>query len=128
MKLKPSIISSKLYHRKAHPPECGRPPYASREVKHGVTSGLALLDTIALSLRFLKTDWAPMGSGAILQPDDSPASVAATKRLADEICDFDLTIKGARLRPVRFDSQMHRAERHFHSFVGEAACGPLGYL
>jgi hypothetical protein len=58
-----------------------------------------------------------------MQPDDSPTSVAAPKRLLEDgICDFDLTMGGARLRPIRFDSRKcTEQERHFHSFVGETA-------
>ena len=56
-----------------------------------------------------------------MRHDDSPASVAVTKRLTDDgICEFDLTLKGTCLRPVRFDSRKWtEQERHFHSFVGE---------
>jgi hypothetical protein len=74
----------------------------------------------------LKTDWSAEGFGSILmQPDDSPASIAATTRLLEDgICDFDVTMGGARLRPIRFDSRKcTEQERHFHSFVGETACG-----
>ena len=40
---------------------------------------------------------------------------------------FDLTLKGARLHPVRLDSRKcTEQELHFHSFVGEAACGRWG--
>ena len=35
---------------------------------------------------------------------------------------FDLTLKGARLRPIRFGSRRCTdSEQHYHSFVGEAA-------
>ena len=41
-----------------------------------------------------------------MQPDDNPASVAATERLTDDgICEFAPTLKAARLRPVQFDSR-----------------------
>jgi hypothetical protein len=58
-----------------------------------------------------------------MQPDDQPTSVAATtKLLEDGICDFDLTQGGVRLRPIHFDSRKcTEQERHFHSFMGEAA-------
>jgi hypothetical protein len=60
-----------------------------------------------------------------MQPDDSPASVAATTRLLEDgIWDFDTTMGGARLRPIRFDSRKcTEQERHFHFFVGETTCG-----
>ena len=39
-------------------------------------------------------------------------------------CRFDLTLKGARLRPIRFGSRRCTPqEQHYHSFVGEAAVG-----
>ena len=43
-----------------------------------------------------------------MQPHDNPASIAATTRLlADGICDFDVTMGGARLRPIRVDSRKY---------------------
>jgi len=56
---------------------------------------------------FLKTDWSASGMAWILmQPDDSPASIAAT-RLLKEIGtnEFDATMDGPRLLPVRFGSR-----------------------
>jgi hypothetical protein len=52
---------------------------------------------------FLKTDWADgTGMGWILmQPDNSEASIVALALLHfDCICPFDLTMNGARLRPI----------------------------
>jgi hypothetical protein len=65
-----------------------------------------------------------------MQPDDSAASIAATTKLAkDGICDFDLTLGGTQLRPIRFDSwKCTKQERHFYSFVDKAACGRWAIL
>jgi hypothetical protein len=56
---------------------------------------------------FLKTDWAGTGMGWILmQPDDSDASAAELALFrSDGICNFDVTMNGARLRPIRFGSR-----------------------
>ena len=61
----------------------------------------------------------------LLQPDDSIQSKAASLKLATTgECDFDLTLKGPRLRPVCFNSRANRDyEKNYHSFVGETACG-----
>ena len=75
---------------------------------------------------FIKTDWSATGMGFILmQPDDSEASKEALVHLTDQAdADFDATSNGARLRPILFGSRhCSTKERHFHSFVGEAACG-----
>ena len=60
---------------------------------------------------------------ALMQPDDSKESCAAMASLAkDQDCDFDTTLKGARLRPIQFQSrQCLEQEQHYHSFVGKAA-------
>jgi hypothetical protein len=128
IKLKPLRKLIKLYHRKPIPPTAWTPTLRLLfdEVKLGVTSSPCLARYDHHKPTFLKTDWSADGFGSILmQPDDSPASLAATKRLVEEgICDFDLTLGGARLRPCRFDSRKcTEQEEHFHSFVGEAACG-----
>jgi hypothetical protein len=131
IKLKPLRQLIKLCHHKSIPPSAWTPPLSLLfdEVKLGVTSSPCLARYDRNKLTFLKTDWSADGFGSILmQPDDSPASVAATQRLVEDgVCDFDLTLKGARSRPVRFDSRKcTEQERHFHSFVGEAACGRWG--
>jgi hypothetical protein len=56
---------------------------------------------------FLKADWAGTGMGWILmQPDDSDASAAELALFqSDGICNFDVTMNGARLRPIRFGSR-----------------------
>jgi hypothetical protein len=72
---------------------------------------------------FLKTDWSANAFGYILmQPDDSPESLAALDHLAcTGDCKFDLTLKGALLCPIRFGSRRCTdLEQHYHLFVGEA--------
>ena len=60
-----------------------------------------------------------------MQPDDSKKSCTAMASLAkDQDCDFDTTLKGARLRPIQFQSrQCLEREQHNHSLIGEAATG-----
>ena len=74
----------------------------------------------------VKTDWSANGMGWILmQPANSDKSkLALAKLYATGICDFDVTMGGARLRPVRFGSRRcTEREQHYHSFVDEAGCG-----
>jgi hypothetical protein len=128
IKLKPLRKLIKQYHRKPIPPAAWTSDLQLlfNEVKVGVTSSPCLARYDRNKPVFLKTDWSADGFGSIImQPDDSPASLAATKKLRETgHCDFDLTLGGARLRPVKFDSRKcTEQERHFHSFVGEAACG-----
>jgi len=60
----------------------------------------------------------------LMQPDDSPASIAATHLLKEKGTNqFDATMDG----PVRFGSRACLdKEKWFHSFVGEGACGRWG--
>ena len=50
---------------------------------------------------------------------------AATAKLRDTgECDFDLSLDGARLRQILFNSRScTQSERHYHGFIGEIACG-----
>ena len=61
----------------------------------------------------------------LMQPDDSDSSTAALTLLRSErTCNFDVTMNGARFRPIRFGSRScTERERQYHSFVGEAGCG-----
>ena len=62
----------------------------------------------------------------LMQPaDDDDEFVVATKQLiSGGKCLFDLTMKGARLRPIAFGSRSDTdLERKYYSFVGETACG-----
>jgi hypothetical protein len=128
IKLKPLRQLIKKFHRKPIPIDEWTPPLRQlfEDVKLGVTSSPCLARYDSAKPLFLKTDWSAGGFGSILmQPGDSAADIAATAKLLETgICDFDLTMGGARLRPIRFDSRAcTEQERHFHSFVGEAACG-----
>ena len=60
-----------------------------------------------------------------MQPDHSEASKEALLLLTTTgVCKFDLAMKGAWLRPIRFGSRAYTdREVHFHSFVGETGCG-----
>ena len=74
---------------------------------------------------FLKTDWSAEGMGYILmQPDDSDNSKATTINFLETgVCDFDLTLKSPRLRPICFNFRSNKDyEVHYHSFVGKIAC------
>ena len=71
------------------------------------------------------TDWAGTGMGWILmQPDDFDASEAAFALLrSGSIYNFNVTMNGARLCPIRFGSRSCTERvRHYHSFIGEAGC------
>ena len=75
---------------------------------------------------FLKIDWSAGGMGYILmQADDTSQSVATFQLLKEKgECAFDLSLDGPRLIPVFFGSRSNQPfEIHYHSFVGEVACG-----
>ena len=75
---------------------------------------------------FLKTDWSAGGMEYILmQPDNSPESLAAIFHLESTgKCLFDCKYSGPRLMTVVFNSRTNLDhEKHYHSFVGEIACG-----
>jgi hypothetical protein len=114
--IKPLRLLERQHHRHPIPSSQWTPLLSAvwEELKLGITSSLCLARYDASKPCFLKTDWSALGMGWVLmQPDDSPASVIA--------------MSGARLRPVRFGSHSCTdRERHFHSFVGEAACGRWG--
>ncbi|MGH7954887.1 MAG: reverse transcriptase family protein, partial [Gloeomargaritales cyanobacterium] len=96
------------------------------QLKHAVTSSPCLARYDSRLPCFLKTDWSADGMGFVMmQPEDSEAANAAIAKLrSGGDCDFDITMKGARLQPLVFGSRRcDKRERHFHSFVGEAACG-----
>jgi hypothetical protein len=96
------------------------------DLKVGITSLPYLARYDSSKPYFLKTDWAGTGMGWILmQPDDSDSSAAALALLrSDGICNFDVTMNGAHLCPIRFGSRgCTERERHYHSFAGEAGYG-----
>ena len=75
---------------------------------------------------FLKTDWSTGGMGYILmQPDDSPDSLAAITHLATTgECLFHISLDGPRLRPLLFGSRANLSyECNYHSFLREVAYG-----
>jgi hypothetical protein len=128
IRVKPLRLLERQHHRKPIPPALWTPPLTSlwNELKIGITSSPCLARYDSSKPCFLKTDWSGLGMGWILmQPDDSDASKVALALLrSDGICDFDLSMNGARLRPIRFGSRScTERECHFHSFVGEAGCG-----
>ena len=60
-----------------------------------------------------------------MQPaTDNKSQAASKKLLASGECLFGLSSHGARLKPIAFTSRSCTlVERHFHSFMGEAASG-----
>ena len=128
IRVKPLRALERRHHRKSIPPEMWTSSLTHLwdKLKLAVTSSPCLARYDSSLPCFLKTDWASTGMGWILmQPDNSDASKAALALLRSEgICTFDLTMNGARLRPIRFGSRScTERECHYHSFVGEAACG-----
>jgi hypothetical protein len=80
---------------------------------------------------YVKTDWSSRAKGGVLcQPDCSPeAEVAIKRELEGADSEFDKTISGLRLRPLRFISKVNTAsEQHHHSSVGELATGRWAFL
>ena len=96
-----------------------------QDIKQMITSSPLLVSFNPAKPVFLKTDWSASGMAWILmQPDDSPASVAATKMLKGKGTNlFDATMDGPRHLPVRFGScACLDKEKWLHSFIGEGAC------
>ena len=94
-------------------------------LKIDVTSAPILARYDSLKPILLKTDWSSIGMSFILmQPADDEVSRAATsKPLSTGVCDFYLTMNGARLQPLHCGFRACKAtESHYHSFVGEVAC------
>jgi hypothetical protein len=128
IRVKPLRALERLYHRKPLPAGEWTTELTGlwNELKLGITSSPCLARYDASLPCFLKTDWSANGMGWVLmQPDNSDKSKTALVKLySSGECDFDVTMGGARLRPVRFGSrQCTERERHYHSFVGEAGCG-----
>ena len=97
-----------------------------QKLKQDITSSPCLARFDRHKPVFLKTDYSALGMAlALMQPDDSEESRAAIASLTEgQDCNFDTTLKGARLRPVKFHSRRClEREQHYHSFVGEAATG-----
>jgi hypothetical protein len=128
IKLKPLCKLIKQYHQQPIPAAVWILLF--EEVKLVVTSSPCLFRYNYTKLTFLKTDWSADGFRSILmQPDNSAALVAATKKLADDgICDFDLTLSGARLGPVRFDSRKCTEQAPLPLLCRQSRLQPLGHF
>ena len=131
MRLKPLRALYRKYLRKDIPLMAWSPDLVQlfHDIKVMITSSPLLARFNTAKPVFLKTDWSAAGMAWILmQPDDSEASIAATKVLLETgINQFDVTMDGPRLVPVRFGSRACLdKEKWFHSFVGEGACGRWG--
>ena len=73
-----------------------------------------------------KTDWSTGDIEYILMKTDDVSQSLAVIQLLEDIgeCTFDLSFDGPRLWPVLFGSRSNQPfEIHYHSFVGEVACG-----
>ena len=128
MRLKPLRKLCKTYYRKEIPSTAWTPELTTlfAELKVGITSSPVLARFDADKPTFLKTDWSAEGMGWILmQPADDEESLKATKLLKETgECKFDLSMNGARLKPIFFGSRScNEMERKYHSFTGEGACG-----
>ena len=128
MRLKPLRKLCKRFYRKEIPQMGWTMELISlfEELKVGITSSPVLARFDADKPTFLKTDWSAEGMGWILmQPADDEESIKATKLLKETgECKFDLTMNGARLKPIFFGSRScNDMERKYHSFTGEGACG-----
>lgn len=126
--LKPLRLLERKFRRQTIPSTEWTPQLTSlfEEIKLIITSSPMLARFDPSKPCFLKTDWSALGMGWILmQPDDSPESKAALKKLLNTgDCDFDLTTDGPRLKPIAFGSRScSDTESHFHSFVGEICSG-----
>ena len=92
------------------------------ELKVGVISSPVLARFDPDKPTFLKTDWSAEGMGWILmQPADDAESLKAAVLLKKTgECLFDLSMAGARLKPIFFGSRSCNAmEGKYHSFTGE---------
>ena len=96
------------------------------DIKRYVTSLLIAIRYESTKPMFLKTDWSSTEMGWILmQPAQDKESIAALETLLRTgKCTFDLSMEGARLKPISFGSRSCTpAESKLHSFTGEVACG-----
>lgn len=62
-----------------------------------------------------------------IQPEDSDEARLATKQLENEdICDFDVDLKGPRLKQITLGSrECFTTESIYHRYVGEISTGRL---
>ena len=125
---KPLRKLQREYHRQPIPILSWTSPLISlfNDCKAHLVSSPLLLRYDSTKPAFLKTDWSAGGMGYILmQADDTSQSVATVQLLEGKgECAFDLSLGGPRLRLVFFGSRSDQPfEIHYHSFVGEVACG-----
>jgi hypothetical protein len=121
-------VLERAHHGKPIPSSLWTPPLANlwEPLKISITLSPCLARYDSSTPCFLKTDWSANGMGWVLmQPDDSASSIQALHHLRSEgTCKFNVTMHGARLQAIHFGSRgCTDRERHFHSFVGKAACG-----
>ena len=102
-----SLISE--FHRQLIPAERWTPDLVSlfAKLKSDIVSLQLLVHYDSGRPCFLKTDWSASAFSFILmQPDNSPESISALALLRRTgECKFDLTLKGAHLRPIWFGSR-----------------------
>jgi hypothetical protein len=78
---------------------------------------------------YLKTDWSSKGMSAVLlQAETAPvAEYAMHNEIKGDVCQFDKTLSGLRLRPLAFlCRRCSEEESHRRSSVGELATGQWG--
>ena len=126
--IKPLRKLQRFFHRQPIPIMAWTPILITLfdNCKQHLVSSPLLLRYDSSKPAFLKTDWSAGGMGYLLmQADDSPQSIEAVQKLESTgDCTFDLSLDGPRLRPVFFGSRSNQPyEEHYHSFVGEVACG-----
>ena len=95
-------------------------------MKKEMTSSPVLARYDSTKPTFLKTDYSALEMAyIIMQPEDSDEARLATKKPENEgICDFDVNMKGARLKPITFGSRKcSGTESNYHSYVEEIAIG-----
>ena len=104
-------------------------------IKRLVTSGPTLDRPNPDRLVVVKTDWCCQGMGAVvLQADSTAESLIEERRISKfdsdgkprdriPVSNFDRTINGLRLKPIRFASRRctSDAKKSYHSYIGEAA-------
>ena len=132
LRLKPLRLLERTYRRKQIPQMAWTKDLISlfEELKTAITSSPVLARYDASKPTFIKTDWCALGMAwIIMQPDSSDASITATDILLNKgICNFDLSLTGARLQPIAYGSRACTStESHFHSFVGEVSSGRWGF-
>ena len=131
MRIKPLRALHRKFNRQPIPKEAWTPELKAlfEDLKVSITSSPVLTRYDPSSPVFLKTDWSAEGMAWILmQPAGDEYSQKAAKILRTTgKCTFDKTKTGARLLPISYGSRACTdIEKHYHSFVGEAAAGRWG--